>query len=401
MPVPELDFDLTETECAVKETVRRFATEVLRPAGEKLDKLSAEEVIARNSIFWDVHKQYVDLGLNEAGEGLTPLEQARISWIVSEMIGWGDSGLAIAFGAGGFPSNIAMMTGRSDLIEKFPADEIGCWAITEPDHGSDMIDFNDNIVHPGGNRGTPNTIARADGNEYVISGQKSAWVSNGTIAKSAALFCALEEADGSKGGGVFLVPLEDVAGVIKAKPTDKIGQRSLNQGEIFFDNVRIPADYKVAGTDEYRDFTNFTLTNANGGMSTCFAGVARAAFELAFDYAKERKQGGVPIIQHQSVKARLFTMYRKVEAARSHSRRVVLHNTLNETPSLPAAISAKIFSTQTAFEVASDALQIFGGAGISREYPIEKIFRDARISMIEDGCNEILSLVGFDGLVAA
>lgn len=399
MPVPDLDFDMTETERAVKETIHRFAKEVLRPAGEKLDKLPADDVIAKDSIFWDVHKQYVDLGLNEIDPDLTPLEQARLQWIIGETTGWGDSGFAIAFGAGAFPSNLAQLSGRQDLMEKFPRNILGCWAITEPDHGSDMIDFDEKMIDPRGKRGTPNTIARADGNEYVISGQKSAWVSNGTIAKSAALFCAVETADGKKGGGVFLVPL-DVDGVTKGKPTDKIGQRALNQGEVFFDDVRIPADHMLFGPDDYRLFTDMTLTGANGGMSTCFAGVARAAFELALNYAKERVQGGVPIIHHQSVKSRLAKMYMKVEAARSHSRRVVFHNSCSENPSLAAAISAKVLSTQTAFEVASEALQIFGGAGISREYPIEKIFRDARISMIEDGCNEILGLVGADRLAA-
>ena len=189
MPIPELDFDMSETERAVKETVHKFAAEVMRPAGEKLDKLPADEVIAKNSIFWDVHKQYVALGLDEVDPDMSPLEQARLQWTVGEEMGWGDSGLAIAFGAGGMPSALAAMAGREDLQEKFPPNVLGCWAITEPDHGSDMIDFDDAIIDPRGKRGKPNTVARADGNEYVISGQKAAWVSNGTIAKCSALLC--------------------------------------------------------------------------------------------------------------------------------------------------------------------------------------------------------------------
>ena len=138
--------------------------------------------------------------------------------------------------------------------------------------------------------------------------------------------------------------------------------------------------------------TQLVLTNANTGMGTLFAGTARAALELAIDYANERKQGGVPIIQHQSVKARLFEMFRQVEAARSLNRDVVLSNVFNE-PRLEYAIASKVTSTKTAFDVASEALQIFGGNGTSREYPIEKIFRDARSSMIEDGCNYVLGLI--------
>ncbi len=393
MPIPDLDFDYTETERAVKDTAHRFAAEVLRPAGERLDKLAADETISKDSALWDLHDQFHALGLGSVDPDLTPVEQARLAFIVGEELGWGDSGLAISFAAAAFPSEIAAMTERSDLMEKFPAGEVGCWAITEPDHGSDMVDFGDALIDPRGKRGTPNTIARADGNEFVISGQKSSWVSNGTTAKSAALYCAAETSDGSKGYGVFLVRL-DGGGVTKGKPLEKIGQRALNQGEIFFDDLRIPSDQMIAGPDEYSAFTDVTLCRANGIMATTFAGASRAAFELAYNYAKERVQGGIPIFEHQSVKSRIFEMYRRTVAAYVLARQVVERNGTSDQPDLAAAIAAKVTSTKTAFEVASDALQIFGGAGISREYPIEKIFRDTRISMIEDGCNEVLGLTG-------
>jgi alkylation response protein AidB-like acyl-CoA dehydrogenase len=140
------------------------------------------------------------------------------------------------------------------------------------------------------------------------------------------------------------------------------------------------------------------LTQANGGMGVTFVGVARAALELAVNYAKERIQGGVPIIEHQSVKLRLFEMFRKVEAARALARRVVIYNSTGNPPQIHYAIASKVTATQTAFEVASAALQIFGGNGLSREYPIERVMRDARASMIEDGCNEVLSLAGAERL---
>src|SRR5690606_21455008 len=127
-------------------------------------------------------------------------------------------------------------------------------------------------------------------------------------------------------------------------------------------------------------------TEANALMGATFTGVARAAFELALDYAHQRKQGGVPIIRHQHVAWRLFHMFRKVEAARALTRRVVEYNMVQEQPALHAAMTAKVTGTQTAFEVASEALQTFGGNGMTREYPLEKLLRDARASMIEDGC---------------
>ncbi|MCX7171783.1 MAG: acyl-CoA dehydrogenase family protein [Proteobacteria bacterium] len=113
---------------------------------------------------------------------------------------------------------------------------------------------------------------------------------------------------------------------------------------------------------------------------------------MAFAYAHQRKQGGVPIIRHQAVATKLFHMYRKIEASRALAKRVALFNNTAPLPSLQSAMAAKITGTQTAFEVASDAIQIFGGNGVTREYLIEKIFRDARSSLIEDGCNDILAL---------
>jgi acyl-CoA dehydrogenase len=393
-----LEAELTEEERAVRETVHKFAAEVMRPAGIELDAMpDPADVIAKDSILWDVFDKYHALGLEdpEAAGGLTPVQQARLRAIVAEELGWGDSGLAVSFGVNGFPRNMALMSGKPELVERFGRpDIIGCWAITEPDHGSDQIVY---ATSPDlETLGKPNCIARKDGDAYVVSGQKAAWVSNGTIAEAAALFCAVDDGDGIKGVGGFVVSLDE-PGVTRGKPLDKIGQRALNQGEIFFDGLRVPADYLVVAPEIYALGGKLGLTQANSGMGASFVGVAQAAFELALDYAKERVQGGVPIFQHQSVKARLFEMFRKVEAARSLARRVSMNNAVNPGQ-LQYAIASKVTSTNTAFEVASDALQIFGGNGLSREYPIEKLMRDARASMIEDGCNDVLSLSGADEL---
>ena len=397
MPVPNLDFDLSEEERLVRDTAHRFAAEVMRPAGQALDKLTPDEVIAPDSLFWDVFSKYQQLGFSALDAELEPVPAARMRCIIGEELGWGDAGLAVALGTAGMPSMLATMVADQELMERFSPEDVGCWAITEPNHGSDMIDFNGRAMAAGAEHGKPNCIARGEGDDYIISGQKSAWISNGTIARSAALYCATETVDGRSGGGIFLVPL-DLEGVSRGKPLHKIGQRALNQGELFFDKVRIPARYMICGPDDYSIMTELTLCMANGGMGIYFVGTAQAALDLALDYARERVQGGVPIIEHQSVRARLFSMYRKVEAARALSRRVSLYNAGSAMPALEAAIASKVTSTQTAFEVASEALQIFGGAGISQEYPIEKIFRDARISMIEDGCNEVLGLVAADRL---
>ncbi len=397
MPLTDIDVNLSDETQAVRDTAHKFAEEVLRPASTELDRLpDPADVSAKGSVLWDVFEKYRQLGFDmlESGESeLGPAEAALLRCMVNEELGWGDSGLAISLAVTGMPRIFAQMSGRPELIERYCGPDnkdIGCWAITEPDHGSDTLAFDQG---PFGDASIKaNCIARKDGDQWVINGQKAAWVSNGTIATVAALFCTIDPSQGFKGGGVAVVPL-DLPGVSRGKPLDKLGQRALDQGEIFFDDVRIPAEYMVIGSDAYGFILETVLTLANAGMGTIFVGVARAALEHAIEYAKNRVQGGVPIFQHQSVKARLFKMFAQTEAARSLARRVIIYNTTN--PGLVQySIASKVFSTNTAFEVASSALQIYGGNGLSREYPIEKLLRDARASLIEDGCNEVLAIKG-------
>jgi alkylation response protein AidB-like acyl-CoA dehydrogenase len=393
----DLEVTLTDQEREIRDTVRKFAQEVMRPAGTALDRLSdPADVIAPDSVLREVMRKYADLQLNMLDLGnpdFTPLEQGRLRCLVFEELGWGDAGLAISLGVAGFHRMFAQMSMNPALIERFAgpdSKEVGCWAVTEPDHGSDTLAFTE--PHFDDPKIRPNCVARREGDEYVIDGQKAAWVSNGNIATVAALFCTVDPSQGFKGGGICLVPL-DLPGVSRGKPLDKVGQRALNQGEIFFDGVRVPAEYMVAGPDLYGMAVEGVLTLANASMGVIFVGLARAALEHALAYAKERVQGGAPIFQHQSVRARLFKMFMDVEAARSLAWRVMVFNSATNPPLVQYSIASKVFSTSTAFEVASAALQIFGGNGLSREYPIEKLMRDARASMIEDGCNDVLGLV--------
>jgi alkylation response protein AidB-like acyl-CoA dehydrogenase len=270
---------------------------------------------------------------------------------------------------------------------------IGCWAITEPDHGSDYVHGGDDP------RWGPSVRGVLKRDEYVINGQKSAWVSNGTIATHAVLHVGLDPSRGMMGQGLAIIPL-DLPGISRGKPLDKIGQRPLNQGEIVFEDARIPKDYMVLTPDLgiMEAMRETSLAEVNGGMAIVFAGLAKAAYDEAYCYAKERIQGGVPIIEHQNIKLKLFRMFTLVEAARASVRRMTMYNAVNQPPSGAHAVACKCFSTETAFQVASEAIQILGGNGLSKEYPLEKMFRDARASMIEDGVNESLSLSAFEYL---
>ena len=392
----EVELSLEERE--IQSTLHRFAEEVLRPAGKVLDQLhDPQEVIDEGSLLWQTFEKYDELGiagLNFEDADVSPVQQARIQSIILEELAWGDAGLALSLACRGMIGMYAQLSGQQDLVDRFASPgnkEVGCWAITEPDHGSDTLAMNQ--PHFNDPKVRANCIAKKDGDDYVINGQKSSWVSNGPIATVSALFCTIDGDKGFEGGGVAVVPL-DLPGVSKGKPLDKIGQRALPQGEIFFDDVRIPGGYMLSGQDTYAQTLDMQLTLANAFMGVTFSGVARSAFDHANQYASERVQGGKPINQHQSVQLRLFDMFRKVETASTFARKVHIYNATSGDPKLHYSIAAKTYCTRVAFDVASEAVQIFGGNGLSREYPVEKIMRDARASMIEDGCNEVLSIVG-------
>ena len=389
-----LELPLEALEQAFYDSVRRFAREFVRPAGRQLDRMSAEQVIAAGSPYWQVLLEFSKLGISAAMlAGLEPCKAAKITHLLLEELGWADAGLAVSIGAAFTPKRLAQLFGNRFLLDNIPDAAIGCWAITEPDHGSDFLDDDGRLMHPGTAARRPNCVATIRDGEIVIQGQKSAWVSNGTVAQYAALFCACDRGRGELERAALVVPL-DASGVTRGKPLEKLGQRSLPQGEIYFDQVSISTDWLIAPVEDYRKVARVQLTDANGGMGMYFCGVARAAFEHALDYAHERRQGGVPIVLHQNVRSRLLHMFRRVEAARALARRNAEYNAVTGHAALIGAICAKLTSTQTAFDVASDALQIFGSNGLTPEYPIEKLLRDARSSLIEDGCNEVLAIKG-------
>jgi alkylation response protein AidB-like acyl-CoA dehydrogenase len=402
MPYLDLNLDLTDEQMDLKNAVHKFAKEVLRPASLELDQIADPDEMIKSKLYWDTMKKGYELGYHTifipdyyGGLGLEPLE----IHIVLEEIGWGSPDFAIAFGVACFPSFFASMVPTDFLEEKVinpfcantDASIVGCWAITEPNHGTDTL-------CPGTEAFSNPDIkaqvtARKEGNEYVISGQKSAWVSNGTVATHALTYLNIDASMGMAGGGICVVPL-DLPGVSKGKPLNKLGQRALNQGEIFFDEVRVPEEYMLVDEESYESMLDLTLATANAGMGAIFTGAARACFEMALAYSKERVQGGKLLFEHEMIKHKLFSMFMKVEAARAYSRAAWIYNANTTPPATQYSIASKVFCTQAAFEVANDAVQIFGGYGVSKEYPIEKYFRDIRAALIEDGANDSLMITG-------
>jgi alkylation response protein AidB-like acyl-CoA dehydrogenase len=401
---------LSPDQLQLRDEAQRFAAEVLRPAALQLDDLTPEQVIAPDSRLWDVFREgrkagYHLRGFPEhlGGSALSPMD----GWIVGEAFGWGSCALSVSLGVASMPFRFAALTGQPDLmrelVEPFVDDTearyIGCWCATEPAHGSDLILYSGEHSRP-----DIHMDCRAElvGDEWVIRGQKSAWVSNGTIATHTLAFVSVDPSRGMSGMGVCIIPL-DLPGVSRGAPLNKLGQRALNQGEIFFDDVRIPRYYMLvdptltpgpgAGSDAI-------LAGANAGMSATFCGVARAAFEEALKYAQERIQGGGPLVRHQLVQKRLFDMFMQLEAARQISK-LANRRLATLQPTLHYSIAAKVYCTQAAFDLSSEAIQIFGGMGLVKETLVEMLLRDARASMIEDGSNEVLSLAGFRALLEA
>ena len=411
-PYLDLNPELTPTQEAIKQETHRFAAEVMRPASIALDKLAdPQDVIREDSVYWDVLRKFYELEYHAAripaevgGGGLKGLDVQ----LINEEFGWGSADFAIGFGATMMPFGIAilasMMSGDSAMMDEFvtpfiqdrEAKFIGCWAVTEPQHGSDSLAIN--LPQASDPLTAFDTRAQRDGDDWILSGAKAAWVSNGTVATHAMVHFSIDRSRGVQSSGIAIVPL-DLPGISRGKPLNKLGQRALNQGEIYFDSVRLPKQYVVIEQELYTLVSDSILSGANSTVAATITGLARAALEEALNYTKQRVQGGKPLCEHQLVQRKLFDMYIKVEAARQLSRAVAVYNSAVPPSLSRLSIAAKVFCTQTAFEVANDAVQLFGGYGLSKDFLIEKLFRDARASLIEDGANDVLALVAARQLI--
>lgn len=407
MSYTELNLDLTEEHRLLKNEVHKFAVEVLRPASIELDRMSPEDVIKKGSPYWECMAQayrnnYHTVLISDeyGGLGLDPLG-VHIFW---EELAYGSVGFAVSLGCSCFSSFYATLLCDDYLIDKFvtpfvncrDASVMSCWAITEPTHGSD------NLM-----AGTPffrdpcafqEVRAVKKRGKWVLNGQKSAWVSNGPIASDAALFVNIDPKMGFAGGGIALVELNQ-PGVSRGKPLNKMGQRELPQGEIFFDDAVCPDEHMIIDPESYEAITELTLGHANATMGAYFTGVAQAAYDMAIQYSRDRVQGGKPLCQHQMVQRKLFDMFIGIETARAFSRSAMVFNMNTTPPLVQYSIASKVYCTEVAFKVTSEAIQLFGGHGLTKDAPIEKLFRDARAGMIEDGSNDSLSLAAGEMLL--
>lgn len=378
--------------------LRDFTLSVARPTGIKLDRMSPVQAIAKGSPFWEFREKYLCI---EKLAGLSVDEHSLSLSLLFEELGYGDAGLAISMGVGFLPQTLAAKFKNHFLMERFPDTSLGCWGGTALHNElgtlnaiTESLNFE---IYPD----QPACRAKKVGKKIIINGKKSAWVSNGSIADVCILYCPLDLGEGKANpdqGYVVLIPM-DSQGITHGKVLDKHGQRALNQSELFFDNVELSMDYVLAKPDAYHRSVYCIDVEVNTLMGSIYTGVAQSACDIALEYVREHRQYENSTFNEQYVDQCLFNMYRKVEMARALSRRVCLYNNSVDVPSLNSAMMTKISSSKMAFDVANDAMKIFGVSGLSKEYLIEKILRDSRSSLTEGGCNDILAIKGGNDLI--
>jgi alkylation response protein AidB-like acyl-CoA dehydrogenase len=399
-----VNFMLSDEVERIRDMTRDFARNEVRPAGVEIDRIPEPEAAYTGDRMRRLLADAYELGFHklnlpkEVG-GLGAPEMTGI--VVQEELAVADAGLASHFLVAPMIAGIAVAAANrhpfyKDYLEAFIADtkgeHSGAWAITEPNHGSDIFQFGQPDTHL-------EATATKDGDEYVVNGQKSAFVSNGWMADALLLMVNLDPAQGMEGTVTFAIP-GDLPGITRGKPLNKLGLRGLNQAEIFFDNVRIAPEFVLMPPGPgYRVMIERIVTGGNTAVGTLAVGVARAAYEEALAYAKQRVQGGRPICEHENIKLKLFDAFRQIEAARAllwkSSWLIASGN-----PHLPTAMAARTVASDMAMRVTADMVQVFGGYGISREHPVEKFYRDAKLLQIMDGTNEMVSLKAADQLLA-
>ncbi|MEZ5601771.1 MAG: acyl-CoA dehydrogenase [Candidatus Competibacteraceae bacterium] len=253
---------------------------------------------------------------------------------------------------------------------------LGCFCLTEPHTGSDAAALR--------------TTARRDGDHWVLNGTKQ-FITTGKEGQLAIVFAVTDPSAGKKGISCFLVPT-DTPGYIVARLEEKMGQHASDTAQILFENCRIPVENLLGPAGEGYKIALSNLEAGRIAIGAQSVGMARAAFEAAVGYAKEREAFGVPIVQHQAVLFRLADMATQIEAARQMIWHAASLRDANR-PCLKEASMAKLFASEMAERVCSDAIQIHGGYGYSTDFPVERIYRDVRVTQIYEGASDIQRLV--------
>jgi alkylation response protein AidB-like acyl-CoA dehydrogenase len=383
--LPRAPFEITPEQEEIRRVCRDFAANEIRPVSLEVDEADTE--VPR-----EVWERAAEVGLTSfmlpdwlGGGGMT---DCLTGCIVQEELSHGCAGIGNLITSNGFFAEPVLVLGdeaqQRRWLEPLAGERppLTALATTEPDAGSDAASIR--------------TTARRAAGGYVVNGQKS-WISNGGVAEYCVVFATVEPGSGHRGVTAFVLESGD-EGLTWGPPMRKMGQRAIVNTELFLDDVRVPADRRLGEEgDGFRGLMQ-TFDRSRVTLGASATGLARAALEYATQYARERVQFGKPIAEHQAVSFRLADMALRVDASRLLVWRAARMIDAGERATTEAAM-AKLHASETAMWCTWAAVQTLGGWGYSREHPVEKWMRDAKLEEIEEGTSDIQRLVIARGLV--
>jgi acyl-CoA dehydrogenase len=371
-----ISFELSDEQKAIRKVAREFAEKEVRPIApqcdeeEKYPEHFVEKAFKAGMTYLYVPEEY-------GGQGMDFLTAC----IVGEEIAWGCCGLATILGANNLGTTPLLVAGTEEQKRKYfgyltSRPSLEAMALTEPGAGSDAA-------------GVKTTAVRAGG-DYVLNGSKC-FISNGGIADLTTVFASTDPGAGVRGLSCFLVA-GDNPGIGGGKKERKMGVRASVTSEVILSDCRVPAADLLGGEGKGFKIAMITLDKARVSVACNSVGIARAALEAAVEYAKERVQFGRPIAENQAVQFMLADMDMEIEAGRLLYMKAAWMET-QKMPFSSEAAYAKTFCSDMAMRVTTDVVQVFGGYGYMRDYPVEKYMRDAKINQIWDGTNQIQRIV--------
>jgi hypothetical protein len=368
---------LSEDHLAVQEAVRSFVQAEVAPHAATWDKRHEFPKAALRGLA-DLGCYGVAVPTEWDGAGLDYLALS----VILEEIAAGDGATSTIVSVNNCPvCSILMAFGNADQKERFlrplaRGDMLGAFCLTEP--------------HVGSEAGGLRTTAVRDGDHYVLNGVKQ-FITSGRNGDVAIVMAVTDKAAGKRGISAFLVPTA-TPGYTVARLEDKMGQHASDTAQILFENCRVPAENLLGEEGMGLKIALSGLEGGRIGIASQAVGMARAAFDAALAYAKERQSFGQPIFQHQAVQFKLADMATQIEAA----RQMIWHAAALKDagrPCLKEAAMAKLFASEMAERVCSDAIQVHGGYGYVSDFPVERIYRDVRVCQIYEGTSEVQKIL--------
>jgi len=371
-----IGFELTEDQRALQDTARKFAKNEMQPVSHHYDAKSEFPQKVLEKAF-EAGLMNLSLPPEWGGPGFSIIDQC----IITEEIAYGCVGMGTSMMANDLALTPIVIAGTDEQKKRFvqPFSEklrYAAFGLTEPNHGSDA--------------GGMDARIEPKDDHYLLNGGQS-WITNGGVAEQLTVFCTLDRKLGPKGICALIVD-KSMPGVTVGKHEDKMGQRASETVVVNFEDVKVPFDRLLGKEGEGFKIAMQTLDRTRPLVAISGVGIARCALEHAVKYAKERKQFGQPIAAFQGIQFMLADMAADVEAARLLTWQCSWMVDNNKPASMHSSF-AKRFATDTAMKVTTDAVQIFGGNGYVKEYPVEKLMRDAKLLQIYEGTNQIQRVV--------